>query len=115
MATANGSKATTASNESTGADTAAIQAQLDTLQKDVSQLTKVLAEYGRAQKDHVTGAARDKADHVRGQAEAAYTYADTEARAAYAQAESKVRDNPAASVAIASGVGFLIGLLMSRR
>ncbi|QPM90349.1 DUF883 family protein [Pseudooceanicola algae] len=96
-------------------DSADVQAQLRELRNDVSELTKLLGEYGQAQKSYYTGAARAKAEQLKGDAEASYFKAEEQAREAYAQAESKIRENPGASVAIASGVGFLVGLLMSRR
>lgn len=115
-ATPTGPKPTTAPESKTDSpDTTAIQAQLEAVQKDVAELTRALASYGKAQGAHLGGAARAKAEHVRGEAEAGLAYADAQARQAYATAEDRVRENPAASVAIASGVGFLIGMLMARR
>ncbi|KAA2313955.1 DUF883 domain-containing protein [Pseudooceanicola sediminis] len=114
--TATGAKPTTTSDaKKDSPDTAVIQAQLEAVQKDVAELTRALTEYGKAQGAHLSGAARAKAEQVRGEAEAGLAYADAQARQAYATAEDRVRENPAASVAIASGVGFLIGLLMARR
>ena len=96
-------------------DASDIQSQLRALQKDVSELTKLIGEYGQAQKTHYTGAARAKAEQFKSDAEAQYLKAEAQARDAYATAEERIRENPAAAVAIASGFGFLIGLFMSRR
>ncbi|QOL79516.1 DUF883 family protein [Pseudooceanicola spongiae] len=113
--TSNDAKATPAADAKINAESATIQMQLDAVQKDVAELTRALTEYGKAQGAHFSGAARAKAEQLRGEAEAGLSYADAQARQAYATAEDRVRENPAASVAIASGVGFLIGMLMARR
>ena len=51
---------------------------------------------------------RLRADSMREDAEA-------QLKSSYAQAETAVRDNPAAAVGIAAGVGFVLGLLSTRR
>lgn len=116
QASTNGNSAKAAEETSKGkTDTAAIQAQLETLQKDVAELTRVLAEYGKTQKDNASAQAKAQAEKLRSQAEDTYAQAEAQARAAYTQAESAVRENPASAMAIATGIGFLVGLVMSRR
>ncbi|MBT9386505.1 DUF883 family protein [Pseudooceanicola sp. CBS1P-1] len=92
-----------------------IQEQLEILRKDVATLTQTLGEYGKAQKEAAAASARSKAEQLRSDAEAGLHEAEERARRAYAGAEAKVQENPGAALAIAGGVGFLIGLFMSRR
>lgn len=95
-----------------GAD---LEAQIEALKSDVSALTATLAEYGRAQKAQFTHAAQDRVNDM---AEAGIETAELarkNALDAYAGAERTIRANPATSVGLAVGAGFLAGLLASRR
>lgn len=115
MATAKAAANSGTSKAFEAGDPAAIQAQLDAVRADVAELTRVLAAYGKAQKDHVGAEARERAEKLKAEAEAGLHEAEVRARAAYAQAEGAVRDNPGAAMAVAGGVGFLLGLFLSRR
>ncbi|MBY5972027.1 DUF883 family protein [Pseudooceanicola marinus] len=123
MATAKSSTGSSASTESTASttkptdpsDPAAIQAQLDAVRADIAELTRTLGAYGQAQKDQMTASARARAEKLKHDAQAGLTEAEARARGAYDQAESAVRENPASAMAIAGGVGFLLGLVLSRR
>lgn len=114
MATA---KTTTAANSKATdpADPAAIQAQLDAVRADIAELTRTIGAYGQAQGEQLSASAKARAEKLRGDAEAGLAEAEARARAAYGQAETAVRDNPASAMAIAGGVGFLLGLVLSRR
>ncbi|NIY78386.1 MAG: DUF883 domain-containing protein [Rhodobacteraceae bacterium] len=98
--------------EETSAD---LSAQIATLKADVAELTNTLADYGRAQKAQLGATAEDSFEAAKQKGVETADYARQQARDAYAGAEKTVRENPAASVGIAAGVGFLVGLLASRR
>lgn len=58
--------------------------------------------------------AKSKADELRGRAQSAYTDATARAQDYQTEAESYIRENPLHSVAIALGVGFVLGLILRR-
>lgn len=103
---------TNGSVEQTSAD---LSAQIETLKADVAELTKVMGDYGRAQKAQLGATAEDSFEAAKQKGAETAEYARQQARDAYAGAEKTVRANPAASVGIAAGVGFLVGLLATRR
>ncbi|PTQ74923.1 DUF883 family protein [Celeribacter persicus] len=98
--------------EQTSAD---LSAQIETLKSDVAALTDTIAEYGRAQKAQLGAVAEDKIETAKKIGMETAQQARQQARDAYAGAEKTIRANPAASVGIAAGVGFLVGLLTARR
>jgi ElaB/YqjD/DUF883 family membrane-anchored ribosome-binding protein len=103
-----------------------IEDQLAALKSDIAGLTKALADYGQAQGKTLSVAASngvetaksksEEAAHLAAvKAEEAYHLARDKAGVAYAKSEDAVRQNPAAAVGIAAGIGFLAGLLTARR
>ncbi len=111
---ANGSTPT-AAKQPDPADPAAIQQQLDAVRADIADLTRTIGAYGQAQKDQLSASAQARAEKLKQTAQDGAAEAELRARVAYEQAETAVRDNPASAMAIAGGVGFLLGLVMSRR
>lgn len=71
--------------------------QIDNLKNDLSSLTKMLSDLGAAKADDVTTAAKDKAIE------------------AQLHAEEFVRTQPATSLGLAAGLGFLVGMITARR
>ncbi|MGI3168561.1 glycine zipper domain-containing protein [Pseudooceanicola sp. C21-150M6] len=92
-----------------------VKAQIATLQADVAELTRTMSAYGKNRGNEARAAASRRAEEVRVRAEALGHDAEAQLRQGYAQAETAVRDNPAAAVGIAAGVGFLLGLISARR
>lgn len=86
------------------ADQAALMAQIDTLKADVARLTAIIGDMGKAQ-------AQAAADSVRERAEAARKSAEEMT----AEALGFIKDKPGTAVGIAAAVGFVLGLLSSRR
>jgi ElaB/YqjD/DUF883 family membrane-anchored ribosome-binding protein len=82
-------------NKSTSIDDLA--AQIETLKSDLSKLTHSLSDYGVAKTEAAAASARDKA---------------TEAQL---HAEEFVRTQPATSIGLAAGLGFLVGMITARR
>ncbi|WP_375691461.1 YqjD family protein [Pseudooceanicola sp. LIPI14-2-Ac024] len=96
-------------------DTDDIQKQLSALQADMSELTKLVGDYGKSQGSRFQAAAKDTVDKLRHDAEAQYHKAEAQMHDSYAKAEQAVRENPGMALGIAAGVGFVVGLLASRR
>lgn len=109
MATSN---ATTTSSDPTLKE---VSIQIEALKTDLANLTDAVGSYGKARyrrtrKDLERGAraAQDRTeesiDHLRGEAE---HYAH--------EAQEMVRQQPGTALGLAAGVGFLAGLIVSRR
>lgn len=71
--------------------------QIETLKSDLASLTQTLADYGTSKSSDLAGAAKDKA---------------TEAQL---HAEEFIRTQPATSLGLAAGFGFLVGMITARR
>ncbi len=85
-----------------------LSAQIAILKDDIAALTGSFSEFGKS-------TTRDAANQAKA---AAHDYADlTKEKAIEAQksAEDFVRTQPATALGIAAGVGFLIGLIATRR
>jgi len=92
-----------------------LSAQIATLKKDVSALTKTLGELGVHSKDAAINGARRKASEAYDAGEAQFNAAREQAERAGQYAADTVRAQPATSMAVAVGVGFMLGMLTSRR
>jgi ElaB/YqjD/DUF883 family membrane-anchored ribosome-binding protein len=92
-----------------------IRDQLAALQADVSELSKALSSYGRARGSEAKLAAEQTATDLKDRANQLSKDAEAQLRTGYSSAETAVKDNPAAAVGIAAGIGFLVGLLSVRR
>ncbi len=97
------------------ATAADLEQQIKTLRDDILALTSTVASYGQNQGARLANKASDGAAHLNGMAKDATELARLKAQGLYDETETAVRQNPAASVGIAAGVGFLVGLLLSRR
>ena len=89
--------------------------QIDTLKSDIAKLTGLMGEYGSAKAASARDMARDKAKELRSEGE---RYAHEAGRMASDGAEAAldaVRRQPASAVALAVGIGFLLGLVSSNR
>lgn len=90
-----------------------LKEQIAALKGDVAELTKVIGEMTSAAAEQARGTV---AQTVKQTAEAAVETGAQVAHAAddgLAQTLEYVRDKPANAVAIAAGVGFLVGMMMS--
>lgn len=104
--------ATTKAGEPTVEDLAA---QIEQLKGDMTALMRTAGDLGKAQASQAAGAARARASELRSDAE---YYAEEAGRRASEGAEAAletIRRQPASSVAIAVGIGFLVGLVASNR
>ncbi|SMX42617.1 DUF883 family protein [Maliponia aquimaris] len=114
MASQTGTK-TPATETSIQSETEALGKQIETIRKDISALTELIADMGAKRKDAAAQKVREKVTHLRDQTEAAGNQAQERLEALTARAQAEVREQPGTALLIASGVGFLAGLLLSRR
>lgn len=92
-----------------------LEDQIATLRKDIAGLTGTIAALGRNQGARWSAAAEESAETMRAKAADAAEMARVRAESLYADTEAHVRQNPAAALGIAAGLGFLFGLMTSRR
>jgi ElaB/YqjD/DUF883 family membrane-anchored ribosome-binding protein len=89
--------------------------QVAVLREDIASLMATVAEYSKAQSAQMKSKVEEKAAHLAESGASAAQAAKATAKVAYSDAEDTIRENPAAAVGIAAGLGFLVGLLTSRR
>ncbi len=92
-----------------------VNQQMAVLRDDIANLTAAVAEYGKAQGLHLKSVATDKANEAAQAGTATAAAVKEKAEVAYSDAENAVRTNPAAAVGIAAGIGFLVGMIATRR
>ena len=92
-----------------------VSKQMSVLREDVSNLTELVAEYGRAQGQYAKQEAANTASAIAEAGKDAAQTAQTKAQDTFHNAEEAVRQNPTAAVGIAAGLGFLVGLIAARR
>lgn len=101
--------AATAAAQANTAETAAkgdmdrLRGDLDRLRKDMEGLTRTVRDVASARGEEGMARARDMVDQAKAQAS---DYIDT--------TERTVKENPLVSVAVAFGVGWVVGRLMDR-
>lgn len=89
--------------------------QVAVLREDIAKLTAIVADYSKAQGGQIKAMMADKAADLAESGATAATAAKATAKVAYSEAEDSIRNNPASAVGIAAGLGFLVGLMTSRR
>lgn len=108
------------------ADTSDVAAQIETIKSDIAALTALMGDVAAQKAEGVKADASGMAAKLKASAADQATLAQVRAqemgasvRAAaedgYAKTEDAIRQQPAMAVGIAAGVGFLIGLLATRR
>ena len=102
-------------NASDNAAVGEISTQISALKADVAGLTAALGQYVKAQKNNLGNAASDGMHAIHDHAVDQMNAARHMGEKSYANAESLVRNHPAGSIAVAAGVGFLVGLVTTRR
>ncbi len=89
--------------------------QIETLQNDIGEITGLMAELGKAQASRLGEEAEAKAQKLKQKGEDAASAAQAQMEDLHAQANDFIRTQPATALGIAAGLGFLFGLLMTRR
>lgn len=89
--------------------------QIETLRNDLTGLTEIITEMGKAKVADVADSAKSKAADLRGRAAAQAEVAKDQAAELQSQAHDFIRNQPATALGIAAGIGFLIGFMGSRK
>ena len=92
-----------------------VSRQVAILREDIAALTAAVAEYGKAQGNLLKESASNRAASVANYGAETAQAVKARAEKTYSDTEEAVRANPAAAVGIATGIGFLIGLITARR
>jgi ElaB/YqjD/DUF883 family membrane-anchored ribosome-binding protein len=104
------------SNKNTASDLSDdVSLQMAVLREDIANLTAAVASYGKAQGSQLKSAATGKAMQAAQVGSATAAALKEKADVAYSDAEDAIRTNPTAAVGIAVGIGFLIGMIATRR
>jgi len=85
-----------------------LSAQIDILKNDIATLTSSVGEYGKEKGRTAANSARSSANDLA-------TSGRVKALEAQDAAEDFVREQPATALGIAAGLGFLVGLIATRR
>lgn len=92
-----------------------VKLELEILREDIARLTKTVADYGKSQGNHLKAVAKGHAKDAQAKGQEAADRVVRKAEDTYHDAEAAIRENPGAAVGIAAGLGFLVGMLMTRR
>ena len=103
----NGLSSTTSSED--------VAKQIAALQADIAALTETVGDYGKTKAAELRGAAKEKGEDIRQKGEEHYEAMKGHAADLNAQANDFVAQKPAMALGIAAGVGFLVGMLSTRR
>jgi ElaB/YqjD/DUF883 family membrane-anchored ribosome-binding protein len=108
-------RATTSSSSHDEPSVSDLAKQIETLQKDLGDLTSLMKDMGEAQAARLSEQAEAKVKELRDKGKHAAHAARDQAEDMHAQANAYIREQPATALGIAAGLGFLVGLLISRR
>jgi ElaB/YqjD/DUF883 family membrane-anchored ribosome-binding protein len=97
------------------ATAAELQDQIALLKRDIAELTATVAKYGREQSANLKAQAQAHLRNAKETGAERLSEAGDYAARKVADTEDYVRENPATAVGIAAGIGFVVGLIMSRR
>ena len=92
-----------------------ISSQIAALKSDLAGLTEAMADYGKAQGRSLGEKASQKGEELRVRSRIEAERINGQAQHLYDEANDFVNKQPATALGIAAGVGFVIGLLSSRR
>lgn len=85
-----------------------LSAQIETLKNDLSTLTSTLSDYGVGKAEEVKQTAQQKAQEFK-------SAGRDKAIEAQLHTEEFVKTQPATALGLAAGLGFLVGMITSRR
>lgn len=89
--------------------------QMAILRDDISALTTTLAELVQDKSSNLSDAAKAKAEEAQRKVQDGADQAMNQAANARAYVEDTVARNPGGALAVAAGVGFLVGMISARR
>lgn len=108
---------TTKSKVGSGADTTPqdIADQMATLRSDIRALSVLVTELAQNKGAELSDAAKEQVSAVKQSALDQAEAAKDQAQQLQDQATAFARDQPATAIGIAAGLGFLVGMLMTRK
>lgn len=89
--------------------------QIDALKGDIASIAQILSDMGRDQGAATAERVRETAAEMRARGEAQLRHARAQAHDLGDQAANAVRDQPAAAMGMAVGLGFILGFLTGRK
>ncbi len=92
-----------------------LEKKIDVLQQDIGELTGLMAEMGKAQAAKLSDEAEAQARKFREKGEQAAAEAKAQVEHLQSNANDFIRTQPATAIGMAAGLGFLVGMLMTRR
>jgi ElaB/YqjD/DUF883 family membrane-anchored ribosome-binding protein len=108
-------RSTTTNSGTPETSIADLTAQIETLRKDLGILTDTITDYGKDKSNELQAMAAERAKHAREKGREASDIVSARASDARHQAERYVTSKPVAALGIAAGIGFLVGLMSTRR
>lgn len=108
-------RATTSNGTTKDPSVSDLAKQIETIQKDLGDLTGLMKEMGKAQAAKLSDEAEAKAKELQGKGEDAAKMAREQLDSLQTQANDYIKTQPATAIGIAAGLGFLVGLVMTRR
>ena len=106
--------ATARNSKANSVDTGDLTAQIETLRKDISAITQTVGDLAKSKVANVKHDARTKAAQAQEKGAAMASDAQAQLAELGAEATSYVRRNPVQSLAIAAGLGLMVGFLSRR-
>ncbi|SNR25567.1 DUF883 family protein [Puniceibacterium sediminis] len=107
--------AQTTTPNSASSDYKDLSDQVSTLKQDLASISELLTEIGVRRKDETVAAAKERAAYLRERGSDTLTEAQLRAEDMQQQALAAIRNQPGTAIGIAVGIGFLAGLLTSRK
>ncbi|EPX79469.1 DUF883 family protein [Litoreibacter arenae] len=89
--------------------------QIATLRADLSELTNIIGNLGKAKGAEMSNKAKDQLEALREEADARAKAMKDQALNVQAQAQDMIQNQPGAAIGIAAGLGFLVGFLSARK
>lgn len=89
--------------------------QIEALKSDIASISQTLVDMGTVRRDAVVSEASDKVAHLRKRSEQQLHDAQAKVEDIANQTTEAVRQQPAAAVGIAVGLGFMLGFLTGRK
>lgn len=89
--------------------------QIEALKSDIASIAHILSDLGRNQGEATAERVREAAHDLRARGERQLGHAQAQAQDLGHQAADAVRQQPAAAVGLAVGLGFILGFLTSRK
>lgn len=108
-------RATPTEPRQTEADSEDLHQQIETIRKDISTLTDLIADMGGQRTESAARKALEKVTQLRARTDAAGNEVRERLDGLASRAQHEVRQQPGTALLIATGLGLLSGLLLTRR